>query len=245
MESPPPTRILVVDDEPDVTDLLEYQVEETGFTVETINDPVRAIGRARSFDPDLIILDIMMPELSGLQILQMMKADDDLRALPVIFLTARGETADRVKGFENGVDDYLAKPFDPRELILRIRAILTRVREAGAKNSRRLQVGKIVADKDLHQLLVDGTPILLTSTEFKLMQLLMENRNRVQSRQILLSKVWNYEATTETRTVDTHIRRLREKLGDHAHIVETVRGVGYRIIDTQRPSQASTGKSAD
>ncbi len=231
-------RILVVDDEPDVTDLLQYQLASAGFDVETINDPVRALGRARVYEPDLIILDIMMPELSGLQILQMMKSDDDLRVLPVIFLTARGETADRVKGFETGVDDYLPKPFDPRELILRIRAILTRVSEAGAKNSRKIQVGHIVADKDLHQLSIDGTPVLLTATEFKLMQLLMENKNRVQSRQILLSKVWNYEASTETRTVDTHIRRLREKLGEHANIVETVRGVGYRIIDPKIESNA-------
>ncbi|MGF1530586.1 MAG: response regulator transcription factor [Puniceicoccaceae bacterium] len=240
MESPKERRILVIDDEPDVTDLLHYHLEAAGYQVDSITDPLRVMSRARSFNPDLIILDIMMPELSGLQVLQMLKSDEELKNRPVIFLTAKGEAEDRVIGFESGVDDYIAKPFDTREVLLRIRAILTRLNEKGGKNLRRLRIGNILADKDLHQLYVDQEPVLLTATEFKLVQLLMENKNKVQSRQTLLSRVWNYEASTETRTVDTHIRRLREKLGKYAHVVETIRGVGYRMVDPAGENEDST-----
>jgi len=225
----PKGRVLVVDDEPDTTDLLEYQLEAAGFQVETVNAPKKVLGTIRTFRPELIVLDVMMPELSGIQICHTLKADRELSQIPVIFLTARGEPEDRVKGLETGVDDYLAKPFDSRELILRIKAVLKRARAAREGSGRTVEFGKITLDKDMHTLQIDGEGIMLTLTESKLLQLLMENRDQVLSRETLLARVWNYESDTETRTVDTHVRRLREKLGTTAAMIETVRGVGYRI----------------
>ncbi|MEM0966034.1 MAG: winged helix-turn-helix domain-containing protein [Verrucomicrobiota bacterium] len=226
-----PAKILVVDDETDATDLLSYQLESAGFTPKITNQSEKAISLAREFCPDLILLDVMMPGLSGLQISHALKADEALSRIPVILLTARGEPEDRIKGLETGVDDYLAKPFDSRELILRIRAVLKRAGEAKSANSREVRLGKLLADKDLNQVVVDGEIVMLTLTEFKLLQLLMENPQEVFSREVLLSKVWNYESDTETRTVDTHVRRLREKLGVYAGMIETVRGIGYRMVD--------------
>lgn len=223
-------KILVVDDEPDTTDLIEYQLEAAGFQVEIINDPKKVLGRVREVRPDLIILDIMMPDLNGIQICHTLQADRELSQIPVIFLTARGEPDDRVKGLETGVDDYVAKPFDSRELILRIKAVLKRAMEAKQGVGRQISFGKILLDKDMHTLKVDEENILLTLTESKLLQLLIENHEQVLSRETLLSRVWNYESDTETRTVDTHVRRLREKLGLAAAMIETVRGIGYRMI---------------
>ena len=194
-------RILVVDDEADVTELLDYKFRQAGYAVRALNDPLRAIGLARDFRPDLIILDVMMPELTGVQLLRMVRADALLQDTPVIFLTAKAETADKVKGLESGADDYVAKPFDVRELMLRAQALLRRAKSAAAKPSTRLAAGA----------------------------LLLERKGRVQSREELLADVWNYSPDLETRTVDTHVRRLREKLGAAGEVIETVRGVGYRV----------------
>lgn len=225
-------RILVVDDEPDVTELLDYKLQQGDYQVKVINDPLLIVGTARDFHPDMILLDIMMPELNGLQICRMLRADPIMKDVPIIFLTAKNEAEDRVKGFETGADDYISKPFDARELMLRIGAIFNRIdRRASNGNVARLVNGSIVVDIEKHQLTVGGKPIDLTATEFKLLRLLMERKGRVQSRENLLVNVWNYEADIETRTVDTHIRRLREKLGNEANIIETVRGVGYRAVD--------------
>lgn len=225
-------KILVVDDEPDVTELLDYKLRQDGYTVAVINDPLMIMGTARSFQPDLVILDIMMPDLNGIQICRMLRADPIMKAVPVIFLTARGEADDRIKGFETGADDYISKPFDTRELLLRIKALFKRLsQKSDDALVKEIVIGKVVIDIEKHRLTVDANDIDLTATEFKLLRLLMERKGRVQSRENLLVNVWNYEADIETRTVDTHIRRLREKLENHAAIIETVRGVGYRAVD--------------
>ncbi len=231
MKNPEPARILVVDDEKDTTDLLMFQLENAGFRPKVTNLPQKVLGLVREFRPDLILLDVMMPELSGLQICHTLKADQELQSIPVIFLTARGEADDRVRGLESGVDDYLPKPFDSRELVLRIRAVLKRAAEAKGGGSQKLKMGNLMADRSLHQINVDGTTVMLTLTEFKLLQLFMENPHQILSRENLLARVWNYDSNTETRTVDTHVRRLREKLGSCSAMIETVRGVGYRMVE--------------
>lgn len=222
-------KILVVDDEPDITELLDYKFRQVGYTVRTANDPLRAPGLARDFRPDLVILDLMMPELNGLQLLRMFRSDSLLRDIPVILLTARAAVEDRVKGLEIGADDYIAKPFDMRELLLRAQALLKRAKTAAASSPVRLGAGKIVLDIERHEVLAAGKPVELTATEFNLLRLLLERKGRVQTREHLLADVWNYSPEIETRTVDTHIRRLREKLGSAGDALETVRGVGYKI----------------
>ncbi len=226
------SRILVVDDEPDVTELLKYKLEQEGFECRLLNDPLSFVGQLREFRPHLVLLDIMMPEINGLQLCRIVRADPEMKEVPVIFLTARGETEDRVKGLESGAEDYISKPFDTRELLLRVNKVLNRRGKGGDFVTRaRVQIGAVAIDDERHQLLVDGAEVILTATEFRLLKLLMERKGRVQSRENLLVNVWNYDTEIETRTVDTHIRRVREKLGPHAHMIETVRGVGYRAVD--------------
>ena len=226
-----PKKILVVDDESDVTELLAYHLKAKGFSVEAVNNPNSSIGLARTFLPDLVILDVMMPELNGIQICRMLRADPKLKRVPVIFLTAKAEESDRIQGFETGADDYIPKPFSAKEVVLRVQSILRRINEGVAEEPRRLQIGQIALDVDRHEVAINGQPVELTATEFKLLHLLMERRGRVQTREHLLINVWNYETEIETRTVDTHVRRLREKLGAEADWIETIRGVGYRIAE--------------
>lgn len=231
MSDSPSKKILVVDDEADVTELVAYHLRAKGYQVETLNDPNASIGRARTFLPDLVILDIMMPDLNGVQICRMLRADPKLEKVPVVFLTAKAEENDRIQGLETGADDYICKPFNLKELVLRVQSILRRVTEGGAVEPKKLQAGQILVDVDRHEVSVDGKPVELTATEFKLLRLLMERRGRVQTREHLLINVWNYETEIETRTVDTHVRRLREKLGPEADWIETIRGVGYRMAE--------------
>ncbi len=225
-------RVLVVDDESDVTELLQYRLEQEGYRVATLNDPLGFVVKVREFEPDLMLLDIMMPELSGIQLCRIVRADPSMKDIPVIFLSARGEVEDRIKGLEAGAEDYVSKPFNTNELMLRISKMLKR---SGAPSEpagqSRIEIGDVVIDEDLHQLKVDGRNVVLTATEFRLLKLLMERKGRVQSRDHLLVNVWHYDTDIETRTVDTHVRRVREKLGQHAHMIETVRGVGYRAVD--------------
>jgi two-component system, OmpR family, phosphate regulon response regulator PhoB len=224
-----PKRILVVDDEPDVTELLRLRLRKEGYDVEVINNPLQIMGKATQFRPDLFILDIMMPELDGVKICRMIRADRNLADVPIIFLTARGAADDRVKGLESGADDYMSKPFDAKELVLRVGLLLKRASTGKQVEEPILAVGAISLDPSRHQVTVHGEPADLTATEFKLLHILMERKGRVQSRDNLLVNVWNYETDTETRTIDTHVRRLREKLGDQAGLLETIRGVGYRM----------------
>ncbi|MEC8614782.1 MAG: response regulator transcription factor [Verrucomicrobiota bacterium] len=225
-------RVLVVDDESDVTELLQYRLEQEGYRVATLNDPLGFVVKVREFEPDLMLLDIMMPELSGIQLCRIVRADPLMKDIPVIFLSARGEVEDRIKGLEAGAEDYVAKPFNTNELLLRISKMLKRsgapLEHAGQS---RIEIAGVVIEEDLHQLAVDGKNVYLTATEFRLLKLLMERKGRVQTRDHLLVNVWHYDKNVETRTVDTHVRRIREKLGQYAHIIETVRGVGYRAVD--------------
>jgi len=225
-------RVLVLDDEEDVTELLQYKLEQEGYRCEVLNDPLLFVARVREFEPDLMILDIMMPELNGLQLCRIARADPKMKSIPIVFLTARGEAEDRVKGLETGADDYISKPFNSKELMLRIRNILSRsiIVDTGSIQSV-IRVGGVVIDDSLHQIKVDGQEVVFTATEFRLLKLLMERKGRVQSREHLLINVWNYDTDIETRTVDTHVRRVREKLGTYSNIIETVRGVGYRVVD--------------
>ncbi len=225
-------RVLVVDDESDVTELLQYRLEQEGYRVATLNDPLGFVVKVREFEPDLMLLDVMMPELSGIQLCRIVRADPSMKNIPVIFLSARGEVEDRIKGLEAGAEDYVSKPFNTNELLLRISKMLKR---SGAPSEHagqsRIEIAGVVIDEDLHQLTIDGKNVLLTATEFRLLKLLMERKGRVQTRDHLLVNVWHYDTDIETRTVDTHVRRVREKLGQYAHMIETVRGVGYRAVD--------------
>ncbi len=232
-------KILLVDDESDVTELVSYNLKAKGFQVEALNDPNASVGLARTFLPDLVILDVMMPDLNGIQICRMLRADPKLKNIPVIFLTAKAEESDRILGLETGADDYICKPFSTKELILRIQALLRRSTEGAPEEAKLLQAGQILLDTERHHVTVQGRPVELTATEFKLLHLMMERRGRVQTREHLLLNVWNYETEIETRTVDTHIRRLREKLGDEAEWIETIRGVGYRMAE-RKPEACST-----
>jgi two-component system phosphate regulon response regulator PhoB len=232
MHTPKAQRILVVDDEPDVTELLKYKFEQEGYRCQVLNNPLLFASTARDFEPEIMIFDIMMPELSGLQLCRMARADPLLKHVPIIFLTARGETEDRIQGLEIGADDYLPKPFNMKELSIRVGKLLARSATVSeTTKSTRIEISGVVIDAELHQLSIDGVEVILTATEFRLLQLLMERKGRVQSRDHLLVAVWNYDTDIETRTVDTHVRRVREKLGPYAHLIETVRGVGYRAVD--------------
>ena len=225
-------RILIVDDEPDVTELLKYKLEQDGHLCLVVNNPLSFISVAREFNPNLILLDIMMPELNGLQLCKMVRSDPKMNTIPIIFLTARGEVEDRIKGLESGGDDYISKPFNTKELLLRVANILNRNQSGGTVNNKnRIQVAGVVLDDSLHELTVDGEVVILTATEFRLLKLLMLRKNRVQTRENLLVNVWNYDTDIETRTVDTHVRRVREKLGPYANMIETIRGVGYKAVD--------------
>ena len=232
MENNNVNRILIVDDEPDVTELLKYKLEQDGHLCQVVNNPLSFISVAREFNPNLILLDIMMPELNGLQLCKMVRSDPKMNTIPIIFLTARGEVEDRIKGLESGGDDYISKPFNTKELMLRVANILNRNQSGGSVNNKnRIQIAGVALDDSLHELTVDGEVVILTATEFRLLKLLMLRKNRVQTRENLLVNVWNYDTDIETRTVDTHVRRVREKLGPYANMIETIRGVGYKAVD--------------
>ena len=227
-----PKKILVVDDEVDVTELLSYNLKQRGFVSQSVNDPKQALEVAKTFKPDLIVLDIMMPEVSGFQVCRMIRQESTLKGIPIIFLSARTEEGDRIEGFESGADDYVCKPFSPKELMLRVLVILKRAGD-GDLDLTVLQVNGINLDVDHHSVRVHDKAVELTATEFRLLHLLMQERGKVQTRETLLKRVWNYENGIETRTVDTHMRRLREKLGEEGSGLETVRGVGYRMVESR------------
>ena len=221
-------RILIVEDEKDVVDLLTLNLRKAGgFAVSTATDGPAGLTRARSDKPDFIILDLMLPKMPGLEVCKLLKTDGATRHIPILMLTARADEIDRIVGLEFGADDYVTKPFSPREVILRIKAILRR--GASEETEDRLSAGPITIDPSRHEVFVNGKPVDLTSLEFKLLRTLMQRRGRVQERDRLLNEVWGYESVIDTRTVDTHVRRLREKLGKAGDIVETVRGFGYRV----------------
>src|SRR5438876_3759412 len=227
MEAAPGKRILIIEDERDVVDLLTFNLRKAGFAVSTATDGAAGLEKARSEKPAFVILDLMLPRMPGLEICKILKSDPATRRIPVLMLTARAEEIDRIVGLEFGADDYVTKPFSPREVVLRIKAIL---RRGNAEETHdRLSAGPITIDPARHEVRVNGKRIDLTSLEFKLLRTLMQRRGRVQERDRLLNEVWGYESMIDTRTVDTHVRRLREKLGRAGEVVETVRGFGYRV----------------
>jgi two-component system phosphate regulon response regulator PhoB len=224
------SKILVVDDEPDVVELVSLSLRNAGFSVITADNGATAIQKAKSDLPQLVLLDLMLPQMSGLEVCKVLKKHAPTSHIPIIMLTAKAEEVDKIVGFELGADDYVTKPFSPRELVLRIQSMLRRGK-AGTGPEEKITVGELTLDHSRHEVSVKGKVIDLTATEFKLLAVLMERRGRVQGRDRLLNDVWGYESVIDTRTVDTHVRRLREKLGKAADYIETVRGVGYRIGD--------------
>jgi two-component system phosphate regulon response regulator PhoB len=224
-----PETILVVDDERDIAGAIEHVLRKEGFRVLVASDGKAALEFARRERPELVILDLMLPEISGLEVLKLLKADASTRGIPVILLTARTDEIDRVLGFELGADDYVTKPFSVRELVLRVRAVIKRGGGAAETEPKVLRAGPIELDLESHAAEVDDRPIPLTITEFRLLADLVRAKGRVRSRAVLLSEVWGYDSEVMSRTVDTHVRRLRTKLGPAAGWLGTIRGVGYRL----------------
>jgi DNA-binding response OmpR family regulator len=222
------SKILVVDDEPDALEVLGFKLREAGFAPVFATDGIKALAAVRSERPDLIVLDLMLPEIDGMEVCKILRRDPATVAIPVLMLTAKAAEMDRVLGLELGADDYVTKPYSPRELVLRIRKLLKRA-QAADEAGEHLRIGPIEIDIPRHVALVDSKPISLTATEFNLLSILAKRRGRVQTRERLLQDVWGYEAAIDTRTVDTHMRRLREKVGPAAEYLETIRGVGYRF----------------
>ena len=220
--------ILIIEDERDVVDLLALHLRKAGrFAISTASDGASGLDKARNEMPAFIILDLMLPKMPGLEVCKVLKTDPVTRHIPVMMLTAKAEEIDRIVGLEFGADDYVTKPFSPREVILRIKAILRRGETS--RDEDRLATGAITIDPARHEVSVAGKRVSLTTIEFKLLSTLMRRRGRVQARDRLLNDVWGYERVIDTRTVDTHVRRLREKLGKAGTVVETVRGFGYRL----------------
>ena len=224
------SKILVVDDEPEAVELVEFNLKQAGFTVVTAADGTEALNKARANSPNLIVLDLMLPEISGLEVCKMLRRDPATAGVPIIMLTAKAAEIDRVLGLELGADDYITKPFSPRELVLRIQKLLLRGQPA-AEAQETLRFGELFIDGPRHLVSWRGKSVELTATEFKLLTVLAQRRGRVQSREQLLRDVWEYNNLVDTRTVDTHMRRLREKLGMAAKYLDTVRGVGYRFVE--------------
>ncbi len=222
-----PQTILVVDDERDIVELVRYNLAQAGYRVVSATDGRQAVEMARRERPDLVVLDLMLPVLPGAEVARMLKQDEKTRGIPIVMLTARGEEVDRVVGFELGADDYVVKPFSPRELVLRVQAILRRDEKEGP--DERIVHEPLVIDVGAHLVRLKGKEVVLTATEFKLLHRLARRPGRAFSRDQLLSEVWGYGGEIETRTVDTHMKRLRAKLGPVGDWIQTVRGVGYRF----------------
>jgi two-component system phosphate regulon response regulator PhoB len=223
-------RILVVDDEPDITALVAYHLARAGYQVKTAGSGVDALAAVAAEPPDLVVLDLMLPGRSGIEVLAELRRGEATRDVGVILLTARREETDRIKGLAEGADDYLTKPFSPEELVLRVKAVLRRLRAPSAAGAL-LKAGAIVVDRAATAVTVNGHDVELTPIEYRLLLTLLERRGRVQSRPQLLEAVWDAQPDIETRTVDMHVRRLRAKLGDAGDLIETVRGFGYRLSD--------------
>lgn len=226
------SRVLIVEDDTDIAALIAHYLEKAGHTPETVGDGSEALARAADSPPDLAILDVMLPSLSGLDVCRALRAREQTSALPILMLTARGEESERILGLDVGADDYMTKPFSPNELLARVRALLRRSSLGPANDQQKvLRSGPIVMDLDRHTVLSDGHEVRLTAKEFLLLRYLMEHRDRVLSRDRLLSDVWEYQYPGETRTVDVHVRRLREKLPYLEKALVTVQQFGYKLVE--------------
>jgi two-component system phosphate regulon response regulator PhoB len=231
--------ILVIEDEPDLATTLEYNLQKEGYqTRVALTGQLGLEGAMLEPLPDAIVLDLMLPDVSGTEVCRRLRENDRTRDIPIIMCTAKGSEIDRVVGFEVGADDYVVKPYSVRELLLRVRALLRRTQKSEVE-PQTMRFGRLRVDREAHRAWVDETEIALTALEFRLLHAFMSRRGRVQTRDALLSDVWGIEADVTTRTVDTHVKRLREKLGGAADYVETLRGVGYRFRD--HPDEPSDG----
>ena len=219
-------RVLIVDDDPDIQRLVSYNLTQAGFEVTTAETGRKALESVHKHPPDLIILDLMLPDVDGMEVCRSLRQRENSRRIPIVMLTARGEEIDRVIGFELGADDYVMKPFSPRELVLRVKSIFRRMKH---ERSDMLRIGDIQLFPQRRQCFAGTSPIVLTAKEFDLLQELMRAHGNVLTRDVLMDKVWGYHGEATSRTLDTHVRRLREKLGAAGSHVETVRGVGYRM----------------
>ena len=220
--------VLIIEDEKDLAELVAFHLEKEGFRSVLAADGISGLELAQSARPDLILLDLMLPGMMGTEICRLLKGSEQTAGIPIIMLTAKGEEIDRVVGFEMGADDYVVKPFSNRELMLRVRAVLRRNGEQAVKGAT-ISLGDLVIDTQRHLVSVSGSEVILTSTEYKLLMNLAERVGRVQSREILLQNVWGYNYFGDTRTVDTHLTRLRTKLGAAGEMIKTVRGFGYKM----------------
>ncbi|HEX7666329.1 MAG TPA: response regulator transcription factor [Polyangiaceae bacterium] len=224
-------RILVVEDEIDLQEILEYNLTQAGHQVHVVANGTEALRAAREEKPDAMLLDLMLPDITGTEVCKELKKDPRTSGIHIVMVTAKGEEIDRVVGFEIGADDYIVKPFSVRELILRVQAVLRRKPSAEEGPARVMRFGPLKVDREAHRAWIDEAEVELTALEFRLLTTLESRRNRVQTRERLLSDVWGIDADVTTRTVDTHVKRLREKLGSAAKYIETVRGVGYRFSE--------------
>ena len=226
-------RVLVVDDEPDIVALVAYHLVKAGYRVSTSSNGAEAVAQARQDRPSIVVLDLMLPGMSGFEVLEQLRADDSTRDVAVLLLTARKDEPDRIKGLSLGADDYITKPFSPQELVLRVGAILRRIQQGQQQAGDTLRVGPIAIDRAAHRVSVDGRDLDLTPTEYRLLLTLAERRGRVQARAHLLETVWEAAPDIQTRTVDMHVQRLRTKLEAAGELIETVRGFGYRLKAAQ------------
>ena len=231
-------RVLVVEDDPDIAQLVSRYLEKSGFSVDLLANGRDALAAIASHAPDLLVLDLMLPQVDGLEICRVVRGNDATAAIPIIMLTARAEESDRIVGLEIGADDYLAKPFSPNELVARVRALLRRAQRTapasaqGATAGKAVAYGSIAVDPERHTITDAGTAVTLTAKEFMLLEYLLQHRGRVLSRDVLLTDVWGYRYTGGTRTVDVHVRRLREKLPLLSKALTTVKQFGYKLLDS-------------
>ena len=226
-------RVLVVEDDPDIAELVARYLEKAGYAATRVSSGRDALDAVRAKAPDLIVLDVMLPHVDGLEVCRLLRANEQTAGIPIIMLTARAEESERIVGLEMGADDYLAKPFSPNELVARVRALLRRAQRQDAPSGRPLALGVIIVNPDQHTVSLDGREVALTAKEFLLLAYLLQHRGRVLSRDVLLEQVWGYRYTGGTRTVDVHVRRLREKLPPLTEALVTVKQFGYKLVDPQ------------
>ena len=222
--------ILIIEDDKDIAELVEYNLRQEKMTAEVCTNGAAGLAKAKKIHPDAIVLDLMLPDVGGLEVCRRLRADPQTQDIPVLMLTAKGTEIDRIVGFEVGADDYLTKPFSPRELVLRVQAVLRRRHDpTEPKASKPLSFGCLIIDPEKFQVKVGLIEIVLTGTEFKFLYYLLSTKGKMATRDVLLDRVWGYSAEVTTRTIDTHVKRLRQKLGCAGDYIETVRGVGYRF----------------